>query len=375
MPPRGDWTARRHGAMTTTTDMRPTHRRAVDRAAALRDGAEDLRLKVDFLASPAAYPERPAHVEARETHMSWVFLTDGAAYKLKKPVVYPYLDFSTLQAREARCRDEVRLNRRLAPDVYLGVARLTRAPDGRLAIDGEGVTIDWLVRMRRLPEERTLEQLIVRGELAPAQVAQIGELLGRFYRRLAPAEVDAQRYVELLRAQQDANAGLLLRPDFALDGARVESTLAAVDRFFAADRALLEARAAGGHVVEGHGDLRPEHVFLLDAPVVIDCLEFNRALRLVDPFDEIGFLGLECERLGAPWVGEQLRRDLEAQLGDRIDDRLQHFYVALRACLRARLALAHLTEPEPRERHKWPQRAREYLALAERAAVKMGSGC
>lgn len=361
--------------MTSTTDTRPTRPRAFARAAALRDSADGLQAKVEFLASAAAYPERPARVDVRETHMSWVFLTDGTAYKLKKPVVYPYLDFSTLEAREARCRDEVRLNRRLASDVYLGVARLTREADGRLAIDGAGATVDWLVRMRRLPEHRTLEQLIVRGELLPAHVAQIGTLLAGFYRRLPPAEVDAQRYVELLRAQHDANAGLLLRPDFALDGARAERIVAAIERFFAADRALLQARAAGGHVVEGHGDLRPEHVFLLDAPVVIDCLEFNRALRLVDPFDEIGFLGLECERLGAPWVGEQLRRDLEAQLGDRIDDRLQRFYVALRACLRARLALAHLTEPEPREPHKWPQRAREYLALAERAVVKMGSGC
>lgn len=361
--------------MNSTTDTRPTRQRAADRAAAMRDSADGLQAKVAFLSSAAAYPERPERVEARETHMSWVFLTDGTAYKLKKPVVYPYLDFSTLEAREARCRDEVRLNRRLAPDVYLGVARLTLEADGRLAIDGKGATVDWLVRMRRLPEHRTLEQLIVRGELAPEHVTQIGELLARFYRGLAPAEVDAQRYVELLRAQHDANAGLLLRPDFALDGARVERVLEAIERFFDADRALIEARAVGGHVVEGHGDLRPEHVFLLDAPVIIDCLEFNRALRLVDPFDEIGFLGLECERLGAAWVGDQLRRHIEAQLGDRIDDRLHHFYVALRACLRARLALAHLTEPEPREPHKWPQRAREYLALAERSAATMGSAC
>ncbi len=357
--------------MTANSDTSAGAPRATRRAAALRDGADQLQAKVDFLASPAAYSEHPAHVELRETHMSWVFLTDGTAYKLKKPVVYPYLDFSTLAAREARCRDEVRLNRRLAPDVYLGVARLTREADGRLAIDGEGTTIDWLVRMRRLPEERTLERLIARGELAAAHVAQIGAALGAFYRRLAPADVDARRYVELLRAQHDANAGLLLRPDFALDGARVERTLEAVGRFFDADRALLEARASGGHVVEGHGDLRPEHVFLLEQPVIIDCLEFNRALRLLDPFDEIGFLGLECERLGAPWVGERLRRDLEARLGDRIDDRLHHFYVALRACLRARLALAHLTEPEPREPHKWPQRAREYLALAQRVVGAM----
>jgi aminoglycoside phosphotransferase family enzyme len=354
--------------MTSATDTRQPPPRAADRAEAARSSADELRAKVDFLASPAAYPEHPDRVEARETHMSWVFLTDGSAYKLKKPVVYPYLDFSTLQAREARCRDEVRLNRRLAPDVYLGVARLTRSADGRLAIDGAGDTVDWLVRMRRLPEERTLERLIASGQLTAAHVAQIGTVLARFYRGLAPAEVDAQRYVELLRAQHDANAGLLLRPEFALDGARVAQTVAAIERFFAADRALLEARAAGGHVVEGHGDLRPEHIFVLDAPVIIDCLEFNRALRLVDPFDEIDFLGLECERLGAAWVGARLRSDLEAQLGDRIDERLHRFYVALRACLRARLAAAHLTEPEPREPHKWLQRARDYLAIAQRAA-------
>lgn len=360
--------------MSSTTDTCQFAPRAADRATALRQSADELQAKVDFLASPAAYPERPARVEVRETHMSWVFLADGSAYKLKKPVVYPYLDFSTLQAREARCRDEVRLNRRLAPDVYLGVVRLTREADGRLALDGKGTTVDWLVRMRRLPEERTLERLIERGELSSAHVAQLGEALARFYRRLPSAEVDARIYVELLRAQHDANTGLLLRPEFALDGARAERIVAAIERFFDTDRALLEARAADGHIVEGHGDLRPEHVFLLDAPIIIDCVEFNRALRLVDPFDEIGYLGLECERLGAAWAGQRLRQDLETRLGDRIDERLHCFYVALRACLRARLALAHLTEPQPREPHKWPQRAREYLALAQRAAESMQGG-
>jgi aminoglycoside phosphotransferase family enzyme len=349
--------------------------RAAVRQQAVRESANGLQAKVEFLSSPIAYPEHPTRVEVRETHMSWVFLTDGTAYKLKKPVVYPYLDFSTLDAREARCRDEVRLNRRLAPDTYLGVSRLTRDASGQLAIvddaAGRGATVDWLVRMRRLPEHRTLEQLIARSELAPSHVSGVAALLGEFYRRLPPAELDASRYVELLRTQHDANAGLLLRPDFAPDGARVQQIVEAIERFFDTDRGLLETRAAGGHVVEGHGDLRPEHVFLLDVPVVIDCLEFNRALRLVDPFDEVGFLGLECSRLGADWVGAELRRQLEARLQDRVDDRLFHFYVALRACLRARLALAHLTEPEPREPEKWPRRAREYIALADRAVAKI----
>ncbi len=130
-------------------------------------GAElALAAKVDFLSRPDVYDPRPAGVVRRETHMSWVFLAGDQVYKLKKPVRFPYLDFSTLAKREAACRAELQLNRRLAPDVYLGVVPLTKRGD-QLSIGGDGAPVDWLVQMKRLDERFMLDHMIETGRLGP----------------------------------------------------------------------------------------------------------------------------------------------------------------------------------------------------------------
>jgi aminoglycoside phosphotransferase family enzyme len=147
--------------------------------------------------------------------------------------------------------------------------------------------------------------------------------------------------------------------------------LAALDRLDAALSEYtpqLQARAAQRRVVDGHGDLRPEHVCLLRPPVVIDCLEFNAALRQVDPLDEIAYLGLECEMAGAPWVAARLFDACLRAWGDRPDPTLPPLYTAQRALLRARLALAHLLDAKPRKPDLWPVRARRYV---ERAATAL----
>ncbi len=151
--------------------------------------------KVAFLRAPAAYPGAPEEVRVEETHMSWVFLAGDRAYKLKKPVEYPFLDFSTLAAREADCRAGGRLNRRLAPDVYLGVVPLTAGDDGALALQGEGRVVDWLVTMRRLPGDRMLDAAIVSGAVTRRQIEDVADLLARFYGQADAADMTARDYV------------------------------------------------------------------------------------------------------------------------------------------------------------------------------------
>ena len=136
--------------------------------------------KVRFLSDPAAYSSVYGEVIARETHMSWVFMAGERVYKLKKPVRFAYLDFSTLDRRAAACRAEYLLNRRLAPDVYLGVMPLTLSPSG-LAISGDGPVVDWLVVMRRLEENETLEAALHGGWLKRAQIDRLATALGAFY--------------------------------------------------------------------------------------------------------------------------------------------------------------------------------------------------
>lgn len=313
--------------------------------------------KVAALKTCHVYPERPAAVEWTETHMSWVFLTDTHVYKLKKPVRYEYLDFSTPDLRRFNCEEEVRLNRRLAPDVYLGVVPLTLGPGGEPEIGGGGPVLDWLVWMRRLPADRMLDAAIAAGTLRSEEVAQLAGLLGGFYAAARPVDVSPEAY----RARFEQEIALNRRelPLYGLAPAEIEALLTHQMRFLRDERSLLEQRTR--RIVEGHGDLRPEHVHLGPPVTIIDCLEFNRELRLVDPVDEIGYLALECERLGAPAIGEQVLAAYVAKTGDEPPDPLRRFYMSFRACVRARLAIWHLRDEIVSDRGKWIERARDYL--------------
>jgi aminoglycoside phosphotransferase family enzyme len=324
--------------------------------------------RIRFLQTPAAHAGHAgsvAAVETIETHMSWVFLVGDHALKMKKAVRYPFLDFSTLAAREHDCREELRLNARLAPGVYLGLLAL-RWQAGVLSLQppeaAGGQTLDWLVLMRRLPAGRLLDRLIASQQVTPEDIAALAGRLVEFYRHADPVRVDAAEVLARQQREQALNRELLLRPGFAVPGAAP-----ALDGFDAAllrHAGLLRQRADAGRIVDGHGDLRPEHVCLLPPPVVIDCLEFNAALRAVDPFDELAFLGLECEMAGAAWIAPQLITALAAGLGDTPPPPLLPLYTASRALLRARLALAHLLEPQPRLPKHWAPLAQRYVERA-----------
>lgn len=172
--------------------------------------------KVAFLADSDAYPDVQGRVTVRETHMSWVFLAGDRVYKLKKPLRYPRRDGRFLWGREFLCREEVRLNRRLAPDVYLGVSALTVTADGRLALQGGGRTVDWLVVMRRLPAERMLDNAIAAGTVDRERIDRLGERLSGFYRGLAPEPVPPQAYLQRFAGEHARNRAVLTDPRFAL---------------------------------------------------------------------------------------------------------------------------------------------------------------
>jgi aminoglycoside phosphotransferase family enzyme len=334
------------------------------------DARPNLAAKVAFLSSPGAYPDLAQEVVRRETHMSWVFLAGDKVYKLKKPVTFSYLDFSTLRHREAACRAELRLNRRLAPDVYEDVVALTQSARG-LSIGGAGDVVDWLVVMRRLDERATLERAILEDRLEPWQLDRLAAALVAFYRRTNAVFVSVARHLADWHRSVALNRRILLDARLALPCGLV-TQIDRAQRLFLAERAdLLAERVRGRHIVDGHGDLRPEHIWLGDPVRIIDCLEFNARLRSVDPFDEVAFLCIECERLGAPWAGEYLRRRVGHALRGGLGDALFSFYRCHRATLRARLAIAHLLEPEPRTPEKWPRLARTYLELAAADAIRI----
>jgi len=302
--------------------------------------------------------------------MSEVFLAGDKVYKLKKPVRFPYLDYSTLAKREAACRAELMLNRRLAPDVYVAVMPLTHSARG-LQIGGDGDVVDWLVVMRRLDESKTLEHAILTGAVEPAQLDHVVATLVDFYRRARSVFVLRETLLHNWHDSLAYNKRVLLDPRLGLPAGLVRRIDRAQRRFLSRRTRLIADRVRKRAIVNGHGDLRPEHIWLGNPVIIIDCLEFNAGLRAVDPFDEIANLCVECERLGGASASEHIRRRAIHALRDHLSEQLFTFYRCHRATLRARLTIAHLLEPNPRTPEKWPRRAREYLAIAAADAVRL----
>jgi uncharacterized protein len=321
---------------------------------------------VRFLSDPSSYPEHTASVSVIETHMAYVFLTDAFAYKLKKSVRFDFLDFSTVALRRHVCEEEVRLNRRLAPDVYLGMLPLVRETGGALHVGmkPESEPIDWLVKMRRLPSDRMLDQLIRMGRVGKHELAALAALLVTFYRGASREPVSPAAYVDRLDSAIAADVRDLGAWHNDLPISRIRSIGAALrQRLFTEDRKF-QRRA--DHIVEAHGDLRPEHICLTDPPVIIDCLEFRRDFRMLDPLDELAFLGMECERLGDATTGRAMLRLYEEGTGDQAERMVTEFYAAMRALLRAKLAIWHLRDGAGADSARWRASAHAYLELAFR---------
>lgn len=322
--------------------------------------------KVAALRRPASYPEQTRVLDALETHMSWVFLTDEYVYKLKKPVHFEHQDFRTASGRRFYCEEELRLNRRLAPSVYLEVVPLVAGGDGRMHVGGAGMAVDWLVKMRRLPADRLLDALLARGAATAAQLRGVGRRLAAFHQEQARAPLSPEGYRALLLRHIDEYEHDLCEPAGALPRSRVAAMCARQRALLGELSACVDARVAAGRVIEAHGDLRPEHVYLGEPPSIIDCLEFAPELRWMDGADEVGFLALECERARAGNLGRVLLESWREASGDAAPEALVHFYQSCRACSRARLAIRHLFEARYRGSPQWRRRALRYLALAER---------
>jgi aminoglycoside phosphotransferase family enzyme/predicted kinase len=281
--------------------------------------------------------------ELRETHISRVLLRDDRAYKLKKPLRLPFLDYGTLERRHELCREEVRLNRRLAPDVYRGVRALVPGHNGlRLADEGTPGAVEYVVEMRRYDESATLARRLDKGVAGEVEVRAVGRRLAAFH---AGAELpaDPERAVPALEAMVAENFATLrgVGGDDELLG-DAEQLAGAV---LAGRRAELRRRAAAGLVRDGHGDLRAEHVVLERGIEIVDCVEFDPALREIDVGLDLAFLAMDLlrrdERLAAALVSAYREAG-----GDPGDDALVAFFAAQRALIRAKVALLRAGQVE-----------------------------
>jgi aminoglycoside phosphotransferase family enzyme/predicted kinase len=316
------------------------------------------------LARPEAFPVPTTSVSIAETHISLVFLTDDHVYKLKKPLRFPFLDYSTIERRRFACDEEIRLNRRLAPHVYLGVRPVVDHPAG-LRIGGDGPIVDYCVEMLRLPEEALLHNRIRRRDLRDREIECLLERLAAFYRSL-PRTPDLHEFADpaVFEATLHENIDTLRQaaaPQWRNLLLRMQSSQW---QYLRVAEPLFRSRIADGCIVEGHGDLRPEHICLGEPPAIFDCVEFSRPFRVADVANELAFLAMECDFLGAHALGKRLLSGCADRLGDSPPPELTSFYRAYRAAVRAKVEALRAGQESGEPRRAALQRARRYLQLA-----------
>jgi uncharacterized protein len=326
--------------------------------------------KVRFLSDPCSYPDHEHGVEVVETHFSWVFLTRGHAFKLKKPAHGEGFDFRNVEARRRNALAELRLNRRLAPTIYLGIVALTEETGGRLCFGGAAEPIDWLVKMARLDGDFMLDRQLRTGVWHYGELEALADRLAKFFthaRRLnlAPPAYTAQLHRELRYA-----LGALGRASEPRVRCRAVPIIRTLRAFLTRNKAFFRQRSR--FLIDGHGDLRPEHIYLHGMPQIIDCLEFSADLRRLDPLSEIAFLALECDRIRASPIAARLIQRYRQRCRDLTAARLLDFYTAFNALTRARLAVEHVAEPGSRRPEQWIERANNYLEIARAACRRLG---
>lgn len=300
---------------------------------------------VTAMSDAAFYSPSTQTVELRETHCSTVFLAGNRAYKIKKPVRFDFLDYSTVQRRRRMCEEEVALNRRFAPHIYLGTRSLVRSGDGfALAGRERRDALEYAVEMRRFDEAHTLASCLARHAVGANQVREVGALIAAFHARARVVGHGDPR-PQFKRTSSENFANLL-----ELVGSAHESDLCAAQRFTDAflvrRRDVFLERAEAGLVRDGHGDLRAEHVVLEDPIQIVDCVEFDPALRQTDVASDLAFLVMDLHRLGAPKLARDLVDGYREGGGDPGDEGLIAFYAAQRAWVRAKVTLLRAGQAE-----------------------------
>lgn len=328
------------------------------------------------LSEPDCYPD-DGPVEVRETHISVVFLTAGFAWKLLKPVKFDFLDFSTVEARHEECRNELRWNRRLAPDVYLDAVPVT-ASASQLSLGGEGRVVDWLIKMRRLPDDATLESHIRNGTAGEQQLQTVLDVLVPFFESAERGpEINDGGDVAVIRRNLVENYPAI-DGDAAGDSEfapLVEQLRSLQLQFLATHEDLFKRRVRDGWIRDGHGDLRAEHVYLTKPPAIVDCIAFNNRFRHSDLLDEVCFLATDLERLGRADLSDRLIALYRERMHDDAPKSLAGFFKSYRYAVRAKVACLTAAGLDQTEQQDLLARAGELLQRAVDVMTPFHQAC
>ena len=328
----------------------------------------------DFIAAllrPAAYPHPAAEVKLVQTHISYVLLAGEYVYKIKKPVNFGFLDFTSLEKRQYFCGREVELNRRLCPDLYLGVTTITRAGAG-FALDGTGEVVEYAVKMARMDEAQMMGRIVEAGQLTEATLDKIVAILVPFYERAAGG-------VELAVFGRPEAVALNVLENFQQTKGFVGCTSLSAEQFQRIDnyaRAFLErgelfgVRIKAGRIRDCHGDLYSANICLAEPIRIFDCIEFNERFRYCDVASDVAFLAMDLDYHGLEGLSRYFISRFVEKSGDQGLPVMLDFYKCYRAFVRGKIGLftAHAPEVDAATKAASLSQAGRYFQLAERYA-------
>ena len=323
---------------------------------------------VQALLDPKAYPDPLRGVELVQTQMSFVFLAGDYVYKVKKPVNLGYLDYTTLDKRRFYCQREVKLNRRLCPDAYLGVVPIIRH-EGSISIEGQGKAIEYAVKMRRLPQEAMLSVLLSEDKVSPPMLTSVAEKLAEFHRQAeTSASISAFGRLDTIIENTEENffqttkyiGNTIFREKY-------QRIKAYTNRFIDENAALFDQRIANGRIRDCHGDLHAAHICFGDGICIYDCIEFNDRFRYCDVASEVAFLAMDLDHYGRADLSHHFVAAYVAQSQDKELMTLLNFYSCYRAYVRGKVESFKLDDPHIAEEEKARVLAiaRDYFGLAE----------
>jgi len=331
---------------------------------------------INKMLDPAIYDHPVSEVELIETHISWVLLTGEYAYKIKKPVDFGFLDFSTLDKRRQCCEQELRLNGRLAASIYLDVVSITGSP-GQPAISGKGETFEYAVKMRQFPQSAQLDHKLEAGELAIEQMEDIASMVADFHQRIDAAD-------EVLSYGSAESVSQPVEQNFAqirehLDTDEYEQPLKQLEQWsrdsFIALKSRFEQRKKEGCIRECHGDMHLRNIVWLDedfhqGPVAFDCIEFNDNLRWIDVISEVAFLVMDLQSRNLYSYARRFLNSYLEETGDYAGVMLLPYYLSYRAMVRAKVSVLRLQQAgvSAEEKRQMLDEFEQYLELASHYA-------
>ncbi len=327
------------------------------------------------MSRPDFYPVRPERVELLQTHISLIFIAGEFVYKVKKAVDFGFLDFTTLEKRRFYCGEELRLNRRLAPEIYLEVAGIVEKPNGTLALGGAGRVVDYAVVMKKIPEGRMLKKLLASGEVSPAMMERVAWKVADFHRGAETGgKIDELGGLDTIRKNHEENFEQV-RPYLGLTIPEHQYAFIRswVLGFMERQEELFRRRVEDHRIRDCHGDLHLEHICLIDPEIVIfDCIEFNERFRFEDGAAEVAFLAMDLDFNGYPDHGEAFVAAYIARSGDEELPRLLNFYKCYYACVRGKVIGFKIQDPavDRKEREEARETAARYFDLAYTCASR-----